>query len=127
MGDVRMSRNARRAAIGAGIGVAATMLSVAVMPGTALAASDHSVSRAGCTFKFHSGANYSWSEKYSGSCSGHAWIRVHWENGVTSSWRHDPSFVYENAYGGTSDPSDYQITWSEHKTQSNESAWRGTP
>jgi hypothetical protein len=122
-----MKRNARLASIGAGLGAAATLLAVAVMPTAALAASNHSVSRAGCTYAFHSDYNYSYSQKTSGSCSGHAWIRVHWENGVTSSWRHDPTFVYENAYGGTDAPSDYQITWSEHKTQSNETAWHGTP
>ncbi|RZU49849.1 hypothetical protein EV385_1606 [Krasilnikovia cinnamomea] len=122
-----MSKNGRTLAFGAGLGIAATLLSVAVAP-TAALANDRTVTRAGCKFDFHSGANYSYTSKRDfGTCNGHAWIRVHWENGVTSSWRHDPKFISEGSYGGTGEPSDYQITWSEHKTQSNESAWRGRP
>lgn len=45
------------------------------------------ISRGSCTYTGMSDHGYAKTEKLSGKCTGHAWLRVNW-NGNVSSWAH---------------------------------------
>ncbi|MGW0747253.1 hypothetical protein ACWD3I_46090 [Streptomyces sp. NPDC002817] len=67
------------------------------------------LSRNGCEYYGYSDHSQAYTWKESGSCSGHAWLRVR-VNGVISSWYHDPSAVRIDAVSGAS------IQVSDHKS-----------
>ncbi|QNP75151.1 hypothetical protein IAG44_40945 [Streptomyces roseirectus] len=67
------------------------------------------ISRNGCTYTGYSNHSYAYTEKESGSCAGHAWLRVR-ANNVISSWYHDPNWVLFIAASGTS------VQVSDHKS-----------
>lgn len=67
------------------------------------------ISRGSCEYSGYSDHGYAKTQKGSGGCSGHAWLRVNW-NGNISSWAHDPSRQSFTAPGGTG------IRVSDHKS-----------
>lgn len=70
----------------------------------------------GTTYRFRSEHNYAHTEKTSsGSCAGHAWVRARQYNGTLLDWRHVDGLI---SVRGT------DFSWTEHKTQENESAVR---
>ncbi|MFC9758729.1 hypothetical protein [Streptomyces sp. NPDC056921] len=67
------------------------------------------ISRNGCGYWGYSNHNYAETYKSSGSCSGHAWLRVR-INGVIGSWSHAAGEVHVYA------PSGMSIQVSDHKS-----------
>lgn len=81
-------------------------------------------SRSCGTYDFVSGHNSNFygtastSERDSSSCAGHSWVRVMRWNGSLIDWKHADGYIEISVTSGSG------MQWSEHKTQSNESARR---
>ncbi|MFI7545836.1 hypothetical protein [Actinoplanes sp. NPDC049599] len=65
--------------------------------------------RAGCGYSGYSNHGYAETRRYSGSCSGHAWLRINWQ-GNLSSWTHGLPEVHVSVPNGTG------IAYSQHKS-----------
>lgn len=67
------------------------------------------ISRNGCRYIGYSNHTSAYTQKVSGNCSGHAWLRVR-ISGAISSWYSDPRWVLITAASGRS------IEISDHKS-----------
>jgi hypothetical protein len=85
---------------------------LAVQPASAHA-TIYSKTRSGCHYSggVNSGDSFAWTQKDSGGCTGHAWLKVTYTNGTSSGDQHASGRV--EAYG--------HIRYAYHKSQSNES------
>ncbi|WP_146169052.1 hypothetical protein [Actinoplanes italicus] len=99
-------RSAAMAAVSAGAFVGAILIAP-----TAAQAHEQTVflDRAGCGYYGWSNHGQAETARYSGSCSGHAWLRVNW-NGNLSSWTHGLPSVRFTAPGLSG------IAYSQHKS-----------
>ncbi|KMS76554.1 hypothetical protein ACM01_05090 [Streptomyces viridochromogenes] len=92
----------------AAVATAAAAVAVSTAPAQAHDAAVD-VSHGGCKYYGHSNHRYAETYKASGSCAGHAWLRVR-INGVISSWAHAPGRI--DVYA----PSGMSIQVSDHKS-----------
>ncbi|MDX5456333.1 hypothetical protein [Micromonospora tulbaghiae] len=106
----------RKIVKGAGIALAVTGLVAVTAPQSASAHSgSYYKSRSGCVYTggFSTYHSYAWTRKDSGSCSGHAWLKVQFDDG---------SYYENHALPGVSiSDVDYGMTHAWHKSQSSES------
>ena len=106
--------NRRRLVLRAGVVLATAGLGglIIVQPASAHATA-FSKTRSGCHYSggVNSADSFAWTQKDSGSCSGHAWLKVTYTDGSTSGDIHAAGRA--EAYGN--------IRHAWHKTQSNES------
>ena len=95
----------------------AAMAGALAVPQAAFAAdAEKEVVHAGCTYLYHSNKTYSYTQRETGDCAGHAWLRYKDSVGRTSDWLHRPIIQTAQASG-------YTFVWTEHKSQSSETPW----
>jgi hypothetical protein len=101
--------------------VVTTAVSVFVAPGAAQAATKyHTKTRGDCVYEYTSSPTFAMTTKTDGNCAGHAWVRYKDSLGRIADWYHLPNQVTRSA------TSSNKFVWTEHKSQENESPWRGS-
>ena len=78
----------------------------------------HDIYRGGCHYQARGSEYYAATQKISGGCAGHAWVRIRIGGGTLVNWEHDPDYIIMYVQSGK------DILWAEHKTQSNETPLR---
>jgi hypothetical protein len=100
----------------------AAIATVAMTPQPAsAAAASYTKTRSGCTYKYYSSSTLAWSQKVSGGCSGHAWVRATLASGFLTGWYDSTGYIEISA------SSSNRIVESQHKSQADETPWVHRP